>query len=463
MTSAVASAKRSPSAADPERTWRVDSRLKAHLTEGTLPRDLLICGPAGTGKTWGILRVLHSLARDYRLRILFCRQTRASLSESVLITFEEEILPLDGHESLAEGPRRENRRRYVYPSGSNIVLGGLDRATKILSTAWDIVFVNESVEVQQEHWESLKSRLNRPGRDPRFGFLIGDTNPGPPDHWLKRRADEGRTTLWDTTHAANPALFDADARRWTPSGVAYREQLDTLTGTRRARLRDGLWAVGDGVWFSGFDHDRHVHRFADYNPKLPAYLAVDPGVHTGAVLFQVRRVEEPRADGKVEFPHYVNVFADYSSEGLRADENAAALSALAARFVGASADGRPKLAGRYCDPASEQRNAIGETVEEVFARARLPLEPWDTHNPKVVDSLAMVETLLNPIGRHPRLLIHPRCVSLVNAFRGYARAKRQDQWTDKPADPQHPYEDLIDALRGGLHARVRRAIDRLFL
>jgi hypothetical protein len=27
------------------------------------------------------------------------------------------------------------------------------------------------------------------------------------------------------------------------------------------------------------------------------------------------------------------------------------------------------------------------------------------------------------------------------------------QWIDKPMDPQHPHEDLIDSLRGGLLAK----------
>ena len=27
------------------------------------------------------------------------------------------------------------------------------------------------------------------------------------------------------------------------------------------------------------------------------------------------------------------------------------------------------------------------------------------------------------------------------------------EWLDEPVDPQHPYEDLIDALRGGVRDR----------
>jgi hypothetical protein len=38
----------------------------------------------------------------------------------------------------------------------------------------------------------------------------------------------------------------------------------------------------------------------------------------------------------------------------------------------------------------------------------------------------------------------------VQAFKGYARAKRQAQWQDYPEDPQHPHEDMIDPIRGVL-------------
>src|SRR5436309_1787806 len=95
---------------DPQRMTRVDVRLKKALESRTLPKELLVCGPAGTGKTYSILAFLHLLAADYPdLRILFCRQTRVSLTESVLVTFEKEILPADGMESLARGASRRNR------------------------------------------------------------------------------------------------------------------------------------------------------------------------------------------------------------------------------------------------------------------------------------------------------------------------------------------------------------------
>jgi hypothetical protein len=52
---------------------------------------------------------------------------------------------------------------------------------------------------------------------------------------------------------------------------------------------------------------------------------------------------------------------------------------------------------------------------------------------------------------------------LIRAFQAYRRASVKGQWRDWPEDPQHPHEDLMDALRGGLHARLRKAVGSLFL
>lgn len=410
----------------------MEARLIEAIETGTLPDDLLICGPAGTGKTFAVLLVLHLLAADHpSLRILIARQTRSSLTESALVTYEQEILPRDGMEGLAAGVKRRVRQSYQYPNGSEIVLGGLDNPTRILSTAWDFVYINEAIEASEENWETIRSRLARPGRDSAFGYLIGDTNPGHPDHWLKRRCDSGLTTLWDTAHEANPAMHDGE--RWTPAGLAYLRQLDALTGTRRARLRDGLWAVGEGLWFDGFDPATHVTEDAEYDPALPSYLSVDVGVETGAVIFQ-------------QHGERINVVADYYSYNRPAEANAHALLALVDRHVGT-------VRTTYCDPAGGARNPIGPTVLEVYRRAGLPMRPWANTNPSVSDSLENVALRLTPRDGRPLLTVHPRCKALVNAFLSYRRAKRQDQWCDFPQDPCHPAEELIDALRGGLFAR----------
>lgn len=202
----------------------------------------------------------------------------------------------------------------------------------------------------------------------------------------------------------------------------------------------------DGLWFPAFDA-RNVSEAAEYDPALPVWLSVDSGVFTGAVLFQVRPVAGP--DRRPTADWRVNVFADYLAEGLPAE--AAALELL--RLIPEGA------ARRVCtDSAGGARNPVGPTVLAEYQRVGLRgdkgLECWPKFAGCVTDGLGLVEALVRSADGTAWLTVHPRCRRLSDAFRGYARAKRAGQWQDYPEDPQHPHEDLMDALRGGLSLAV---------
>jgi hypothetical protein len=194
----------------------------------------------------------------------------------------------------------------------------------------------------------------------------------------------------------------------------------------------------DGLWFPGFGTTSHVGTDAEYDPTLPVYAAIDSGVFTGAVFFQKRL--RPSTEGTAEEIH---VFADYLAEGRTAEANARSVLEIA----------RTRCNGRIdvatTDPAGGSRNAVGPTVIAEYERAGLrPLRRWPLAS--VADGLALVESFVSPADGRPRLRVHPRCEPLIHAMRNYRRARRGGQWQDYPEDPQHPHEDLVDALRGGL-------------
>jgi hypothetical protein len=410
-------------------------RLMDALEGGSLPPEVLCVGAAGTGKTFGILLLLHLLSlRRGGLRILLCRKTRESLTESVLVTLEQEVLPLTGHAYLAEGVKRRVRQSYRYPNGTEWIVGGLDRPSKVLSTSFDLVFANEAIELDMDAWETLQSRIGRPDRSHRLNGLIGDTNPGDPSHWLKARCDDGTCLEWTSTHRDNPALHTG--RDWTEKGLAYRTRLRRLTGTRRKRLFEGLWAAGEGVWFSTFG-DAHVSTAAEFNPALPVTLCVDSGCDTAAVWFQVRDA----AEGPL-----VTVFGDFHARDVPAFAVAQAILARG-RALGVQRWDRG-----VTDPAGGARNPIGPSVIAEYERAGLKgLYRWPSFPGSVLDGLRLVEAFVceDP----PSLLVHPRCEHLLSAFANYKRAKRGGQYVDMPEPEAHPYEDLMDALRGGLQDR----------
>lgn len=259
--------------------------------------EAVLTGPGGTGKSIGILHKLHTLAEKHpNVRFLILRKTRASLTESGMVTFEDKVLP-ENHPVRfgARGQRieRKNRTAYHYPNGGTIVVGGLDEATRLFSTEYDIIYVQECTEISLEDWESLLRAL----RNNKLGYhqLLGDCNPDVPHHWIKQRAESGSLELLETRHEDNPGLYDLAARAWTPFGVQYIAVLDRLTGTRKQRLRYGKWVASEGQVYEAFDAAIHVIprfeipaewrriRVVDFgytNPFVCLWLAID---HDGRV------------------------------------------------------------------------------------------------------------------------------------------------------------------------------------
>lgn len=222
--------------------------------------EVLISGPAGTGKSRACLEKIHYLMQKYDgARALIVRKTRASLTESALQTYERWVLGHD-HPIIRGGTQRRFRHNYLYPNGSEIIVGGMDNPIRIMSTEYDIVFVQEAIELFEGGWEDLTTRL-RTGPVPHQS-IIGDTNPGPPMHWIKQRCDQGMTALLESRHEDNPRLYDHGDGEWTDEGIGYIARLDKLTGTRKQRLRYGKWVQAEGVIYTDYDPVIHlIDRF----------------------------------------------------------------------------------------------------------------------------------------------------------------------------------------------------------
>ena len=91
------------------------------------------------------------------MRSLLARKTRESLSEAALFTFEEKVLPAGS--SLAFGSQRRMRQRYQLVNGSEIIVAGLDKPEKIMSTEYDLIYVQEATECEERDIEMLTTRL----------------------------------------------------------------------------------------------------------------------------------------------------------------------------------------------------------------------------------------------------------------------------------------------------------------
>lgn len=192
----------------------------------------------------------------------------------------------------------------------------------------------------------------------------------------------------------------------------------------------------EGIWFSGFS-DKNVSAEAEYDPAYPVEFSLDTGLHTGGVFFQVRK---RWVAGRQDW--LITVFGDYFEVDQIPEVHVNAIKAKAASLCNGRID------KRWTDPAGKQRNAIGSVALGEYSLAGMTFTCWPSQAPK--DGLTMMEGLVQDAAGEVRLLIHPRCQKLITAFRTYRRSEIKGSFQDIPMDPQHPSEDLMDALRGGL-------------
>jgi phage terminase large subunit len=240
--------------------------------------QVLFAGPAGTGKSRACLEKVHAMClANPGMRALMVRKTAVSLSSTALVTYEEHVAT----EHIANGDVRwfggsaKEAASYRYGNGSTITVGGMDKPMKVMSSEYDICYVQEATELTENDWESITTRL-RNGKVS-FQQLIADANPDMPTHWLKVRCDEGRTKYIASRHEDNPVLY-TEAGELTARGRAYMAGLDALTGVRYQRLRRGLWVAAEGLIYDEYDPAVHLRRAMAQPPKdWPVYLSIDFG------------------------------------------------------------------------------------------------------------------------------------------------------------------------------------------
>jgi hypothetical protein len=227
-------------------------------------REVLVEGPAGTGKTRAILELLHLACKNRPIKTLVMRKTHRSLADSVIHTYQNKVLhPLDGVKFF--GGNSVEPEAFQYPNGSRLILGGMDDPSKVLSTEYDKIYVNEATEIKEDEWVTLLNRL-RNFKHPHMQ-AFADCNPTYGKHWLNRRASprmENGVYLPPlmrrvrTTHRDNPLFYD-DEGNLTEEGEIYIHGLELSNhGSMRERFLLGNWVGVENAIYPHFDRALHV-------------------------------------------------------------------------------------------------------------------------------------------------------------------------------------------------------------
>ena len=369
--------------------------------------QVINAGPADTGKSVACCLKLHRLCRLYpKSQHVIARKTQTSLYGSILQTYAR----IAGNEVSTYGGEKPSW--YDYPNGSRVWVCGMDNPEKALSSERDSIYVNQAEELTLTDWEILSTRCNGRNAVVPFAQLFGDCNPGGSKHWIKEAARVGSLRLLYARHQDNPTIYNADGTP-TAGGQRRLDALSRLTGLRRKRLFEGIWATAEGAVYDTFDASLHV-KVRPRSEMKRHFLAIDEGYTNPAVILDIGE----DADGRW------HVFREFYQTGV-----------LPAQFVKTA---KEWFAENRCEMAAVDESAAGLIAdmisEGVNARGG---------KGRVIDGITRIQNRLQIQGDGlPRYTVDPSCVNHINEFESYV-------WQpDKPKDtPKKEDDHSLDAAR----------------
>jgi phage terminase large subunit len=371
--------------------------------------EVIIQGPAETGKTLAACWKAHILASKYDgCQGAIVRKTQKSLYGSVLQTFERVI---DGAPVQPYGG--EKPEKYIYANGSVIWLGGMDNPDKLLSSERDFIYVNQTEELSQDDWEKLHTRATGRNAVIPYPQLFGDCNPSGSLHWIRKRQG---LKLIKSVHKDNPTLYDPITGEITPQGIRSLGILAGLTGVRRKRLYEGIWATAEGAVYDTFDVSIHVceRERSEFNIFL---LMMDEGYTNPAVILDVGI----DGDGRL------HIFREFYKRGI-----------LQKDVVKITAD--------WADEFGHYVIAVDAAAAGLIADLRDMSLPAEGYKGRVLDGITAVQGYLAVQGDgKPRLTVDPSCVETINEFESYV-------WKPEKDEPVKENDHAMDALRYGVNS-----------
>ena len=399
--------------------------------------EVLIVGAAGTGKTLAACYKLHlDLLRYPGSRVLMARKVLEDLKSGALSTLINTVQPKRA--GVKEfGGNRFYPAEFRYPNGSVLLVVGLDKPGKVMSSEFDKIYVNEATEIDLTDLQLLKSRL-RNGKMP-VQQLIMDCNPASPRHWLNLRCNAGLTRRILSTHQDNPAYWDYRRNDWTPLGRQYvMENLGSLTGVEYERLFEGKWVAAEGLVYPEFKpemirptydgseidaFDNDGNWLPDPKPREKDAIEVDVRGWRRIMAADIGS-RNPTAIGRLHIAgdERVHVSRCLYRRNMTSTDILDAIRDEADEFD-------PEAI--YIDPSA--KGIIDDLVREGY--------PVEAANNDVIDGIRQVRAVLAR-----GFTIDPSCIEMIDEFGQYAYPAKPRIETDKP---EKKHDHAMDMLRYG--------------
>jgi phage terminase large subunit len=375
-------------------------------------------------------------------RGLICRKELSSLKASTLVTLLEKVIPPEMIRSFDKQEMVLKLYTNVPSVYSTIVFSGLDKGadqqypTKIGSTEYGWIFVDEASELSEDDWQMLATRLRYRLAETAFGRfrsyigfhdkyaefhakmvrqLFAATNPEGPNHHLykfffENKADDRlliQTTPYDNPY--NP-----------PEYLKLLE--DTLTGIRRERLLFGKWVQAEGVIYKSFDYLKHV-RPVILSTEFQSFKHFFAGADSNFPLPRAGAIFGIKGNGEVI------LLDEFYKENSPVEELAQWFSDFAKHYS--------ITLTVYHDPSDPEAIVTLNKMQGLRCDKAL-----NSVNP----GISQVATLLE----QGKLFINSSCVNAIKFFQSYRwKAGTQDM-------PEKRDDHLMDAIRYGIFTHTAK-------
>lgn len=399
--------------------------------------NVILSGPRDTGKTVAACLKAHSLCMQYRgCQGVIGRKVGVDLYGSVLQTFgrivkDSGVRPYGG----------EKPQWYDYPNGSRIWVCGLDKPGKALSSERDFIYINQAEELKLDDWETLSGSCSGRNAVIPHPQLFGDCNPGGSKHWIKTQAAASKLRLLFARHRDNPTIYDT-AGNLTSGGAIRIAVLEKLSGVRRKRLYEGIWATSEGAVYDMFDSalgGPHVRVRSPLEMRR-WFLAIDEGYTNPAVILLIG------ADADNRWHCFREFYRPGVLQSVVVSQARSWFLNPAGYAITVPGEYAPDGQLAYAQPAPKSESRCEKVVVDAAAAGLIA----DLNNAgitavgakgRVLDGINAVQNRLKvlPDG-HARYSVDPSCINHINEFESYV-------WKPEKDMPEKENDHSADALR----------------
>ena len=238
-------------------------KVKTHIG-----KPLVAVGPTRCAKTHLMIENLISLHfANPGLRSFVARSDAVDLKDTIrndIREISEYSLddPLSPISAIGRGGSRNFTSLDI--NGGEMVLGGLNRDSRLLGTSYDVIFTSQLEQVDERSFNKMLTRCAgdagnlKDDEGNNIGLFFADANPAPDsDHWILKYADNNKIEILNFTFEDNPLYYDRHGNQ-TKTGETVINQLDEgLEGIDHDLYFKAIWADLAGKLFE-FDDSIHL-------------------------------------------------------------------------------------------------------------------------------------------------------------------------------------------------------------